>query len=57
VNFAYQASGPLLARLADAVATDGVVPPPLETVGLDDAPHVLGGSGRGARPAKTVIAV
>ncbi|HEY3207914.1 MAG TPA: hypothetical protein VGJ58_13260 [Gaiellaceae bacterium] len=46
VNFAYQASGPLLTRLADAVATDGVVPPPLETVALDDAPHVLRGSGR-----------
>jgi len=55
VNFAYQASRPLLARLADAVATDGVVPPPLETVGLDDVPQVLRGSGRGARPAKTVI--
>ena len=55
VNFAYQASRPLLARLADAVATDGVVPPPLETVGLDEVPQVLRGSGRGARPAKTVI--
>src|SRR5213083_2722245 len=54
VNFAYQASRPLLARLADAVATDGVVPPPLETVGLDEVPQVLRGSGR-ARPAKTVI--
>ena len=55
VNFAYQASRPLLARLAEAVATDGVVPPPLETVGLDEVPQVLRGSGRGARPAKTVI--
>lgn len=55
VNFAYQASRPLLARLADSVATDGVVPPPLETVGLDEVPQVLRGSGRGARPAKTVI--
>ena len=55
VNFAYQASRPLLARLADAVATDSVVPPPLETVGLDEVPQVLRGSGRGARPAKTVI--
>ena len=57
VNFAYQASRPLLARLADAVATDGVVPPPLETVGLDDVPQVLRGSGRGPRPTKTVIVV
>src|SRR5437773_4070764 len=55
VNLAYQASRPLLARLADAVAKDGVVPPPLETVGLDEVPQVLRGSGRGARPAKTVI--
>jgi hypothetical protein len=57
VNFVYEASGPLLTRLADAVATDGVVPPPLETVALDEAPHVLRGSGRGARLAKTVIVV
>ena len=57
VNLAYQASRPLLARLADAVAKDGVVPPPLETVGLDDVPQVLRGSGRGPRPAKTVIVV
>jgi NADPH:quinone reductase-like Zn-dependent oxidoreductase len=57
VNFAYQPSRPLLAQLADAVATGGVVPPPLATVALDDVPQVLRGNGKGARPAKTVIAV
>jgi NADPH2:quinone reductase len=57
VNFAYQPSPPFLGRLADTVATGGVVPPPLATVALEDVPQVLRGNGKRARPAKTVIAV
>ena len=55
INFALPSSSALFERVADAVADEQIVPPPIARISLDEAPAVL--SSADARPAsgKTVI--
>lgn len=56
-NFVLPASGLLLDRVADAVVTGYVDPPPITRVPLEAAPAVVNGTVRGATEVKTVITV
>jgi hypothetical protein len=55
INFAFQASTELLARLADALVSGRILAPPITRIALEEAPAVL--SQAQPRPAdgKTVI--
>ncbi|MEU9329945.1 NADP-dependent oxidoreductase [Streptomyces canus] len=54
-NFVLPVSRPLLDRVAEAVVTGHVAPPPITRVPLEEAPAAVTGSVRGATEVKTVI--
>jgi threonine dehydrogenase-like Zn-dependent dehydrogenase len=55
INFALQASGDLLDRLADAVLTGRIAAPPITRISLGDAPAALSGANDRPVEGKTVI--
>jgi threonine dehydrogenase-like Zn-dependent dehydrogenase len=55
VNFQLPASTELLERIANALASDQIVPPPITRISLAEAPAVFNGENRSAPDAKTVI--
>ncbi|MFE9444391.1 NADP-dependent oxidoreductase [Streptomyces sp. NPDC006602] len=57
INFVLSASDRLLDRVAEAVVTGHVAPPPITRVPLEEAPAVVNGTVRGASEVKTVITV
>jgi hypothetical protein len=46
----------LLERVADALATDSIVPPPINRISLEQAPAAFAGK-NGAFDGKTVIVI
>ncbi len=57
INFVLSASVRLLDRLAEAVVTGYVDPPPITRIPLEEAPAAVTGTVRGATEVKTVITV
>jgi NADPH:quinone reductase len=57
INFVLSASGRLLERVAEAVVSGHVAPPPITRIPLEEAPTVVNDTVRGATEVKTVITV
>jgi NADPH2:quinone reductase len=56
INFQVPSSAELLERVADALATDSIVPPPINRISLEQAPAAFAGK-NGAFDGKTVIVI
>jgi NADPH:quinone reductase-like Zn-dependent oxidoreductase len=56
INFQVPSSAELLERVADALATDSIVPPPINRISLEQAPAAFGGE-NGSFGGKTVIVI
>jgi threonine dehydrogenase-like Zn-dependent dehydrogenase len=57
INFVLSPSGSLLDRVAEAVVTGNVIPPPITRVPLEEAPAAVNSTVRGETEVKTVITV
>jgi NADPH2:quinone reductase len=56
INFQVPSSAELLERVADALATDSIVPPPINRISLEQAPAAFADK-NGAFDGKTVIVI